>query len=357
MAGAGAHIHVWSPGQNDAQCIDDESNLWRHSASFDPFSLIALDKAFGRFAGPLKIILQYAPHGYGLYGINLIFAAWILKRALINSDQIDLMIHEPYLAFSGSLKQKIAALIQRAMLGLIFLAAQKIWISTSLWNEQWPLKKAAKKGDCLPVGSNINVKSSEGEVECLKDRFGGKSRFTMGHFSSFNNITLKRLEKIIPAVFKALPESSVVLIGKNGERAREYLSPMIGNDSHRLFVSGTLNVKDTSFYIQACDAFLQPYPEGVNSRYTSLLAVLSHGKPVVSNRGPMSEEIWGSAKGIFLADDNAIDSWINLLKELAEDAKQGFSYAQELREFYNKNLNRCLGEEKIKRFYLCSNGK
>jgi glycosyltransferase involved in cell wall biosynthesis len=47
---------------------------------------------------------------------------------------------------------------------------------------------------------------------------------------------------------------------------------------------------------------LQPFPDGVSSRRTSVMAGLKLGVPVVTTRGRLTEPLWESAKAVRLAE-------------------------------------------------------
>jgi glycosyltransferase involved in cell wall biosynthesis len=45
---------------------------------------------------------------------------------------------------------------------------------------------------------------------------------------------------------------------------------------------------------------LQPYPDGVSSRRTSVMVALSHGRPVVTTTGRLTEPLWSSCGALVL---------------------------------------------------------
>jgi hypothetical protein len=58
----------------------------------------------------------------------------------------------------------------------------------------------------------------------------------------------------------------------------------------------------------ACDVMLQPYPVGINSRRTSVIATLSHGKAVVSNAGHLPELLWPRTGAVSLATEGDLQA-------------------------------------------------
>jgi hypothetical protein len=62
-----------------------------------------------------------------------------------------------------------------------------------------------------------------------------------------------------------------------------------------------LSEHDLSPHIAACDLMLQPYPDGISSRRTSAMVALSHGRPMVTNSGWLTEPMWAEADAAVLA--------------------------------------------------------
>ena len=98
----------------------------------------------------------------------------------------------------------------------------------------------------------------------------------------------------LPALV-ARVDCSVLLLGRtSAEVARALVAAQPSLDG-RLHATGTLSPEDVSRHIGACDIMLQPYPDGVSSRRTSAMAALSHGIPMVTTIGPLSEALWSEA--------------------------------------------------------------
>ena len=73
-----------------------------------PSDLRRIGSEFDRFPAPRNILVQWVPHGYGCKSMNLPFCIWLWLRAR-KGDRIQIMIHEPFLAFGeGSWKQELS---------------------------------------------------------------------------------------------------------------------------------------------------------------------------------------------------------------------------------------------------------
>ena len=46
---------------------------------------------------------------------------------------------------------------------------------------------------------------------------------------------------------------------------------------------------------------MQPYPDGVSSRRTTVMAGLAHGRPVATTAGPLTEPVWSETGAVALA--------------------------------------------------------
>jgi glycosyltransferase involved in cell wall biosynthesis len=65
-------------------------------------------------------------------------------------------------------------------------------------------------------------------------------------------------------------------------------------------VSGTGSVdgEQVSLHLQACDALVQPYPDGVSGRRTTTITALEHGVPVATTIGWLSEDFWKTSEAV-----------------------------------------------------------
>jgi glycosyltransferase involved in cell wall biosynthesis len=57
---------------------------------------------------------------------------------------------------------------------------------------------------------------------------------------------------------------------------------------------------DVAAALRACDVVVQPYPDGVTTRRTSVMAALANGVPVVTTHGPLTESVWEISGGVSL---------------------------------------------------------
>ena len=96
------------------------------------------------------------------------------------------------------------------------------------------------------------------------------------------------------------PRRIGLLIGQGGER---FVAAHLAHTG-RLVATGELTAEEVSLHVQACDLMVQPYPDGVSSRRTSVMAALAHGRPVATTRGWLTESLWVDG-GVVLAPVDA----------------------------------------------------
>ena len=127
---AGEAVCVWSPSAGTGDPGDGftvRSALGR----FDRDDLEAAGELLDRYPAPHRLLVQWVPHGYGFNAMNVQFCLWLWKRAS-RGDHIELMVHEPFLAFwEGSWRQTAAAAVHRFMTAVLLQSAARVWISDS----------------------------------------------------------------------------------------------------------------------------------------------------------------------------------------------------------------------------------
>ena len=116
--------------------------------------------------------MQWVPHGYGRRAMNLTFCFWLWKRAF-RGDRIELMVHEPFLAFwEGNWRQTAVAVVHRFMTLILLQAAGQVWVSIPAWERMWkpyalgrsipfvwlPIPSSLGAADPNAVGATRNIR-------------------------------------------------------------------------------------------------------------------------------------------------------------------------------------------------------
>jgi glycosyltransferase involved in cell wall biosynthesis len=148
----------------------------------------------------------------------------------------------------------------------------------------------------MPVPSAIPVDANAGAAADVRARYAG-GRPLVGHFGTFGPLIGPLLLDALPAVAGATG-ARVLLMGRGSEAAAATAVGRWPALRERISGTGTLEPRAVSHHLAACDVMLQPYPDGVSSRRTSVMAALAHGRPVVTTIGELSERIWQQGAGV-----------------------------------------------------------
>jgi glycosyltransferase involved in cell wall biosynthesis len=308
LAGAGDRVHVWAPKIDGARPAHSGVQIHDEPGSYSRADLRRMDAALDRYAAPRRILVQWVPHGYGYWSMNVGFCLWLLRRARRHGDVIDIMVHEAFLPFRlDRVKENLAAAVHRLMTVILLRAATRVWYSIPNWEALWrpyalgrPIPFA-----WLPLPCTVPL-DVHGDVTAeVRSRFAPEGQPLLGHFGTFGADIRNVLVRVLAALPRTLPNYSILLIGPRGEEAAREVVERRPDLVGRVHATGALAAEDVSPYIDACDTLVQPYTDGVSSRRTSFMAGLALGKPTVTTLGFASEPFWkDSGAAAFAAPDD-----------------------------------------------------
>lgn len=344
-AGLAAHgdvVHVWTSQTDGTTPAVNGVTVHRLGGSWSPDDLARLDDALNGFVSPRRLFIQHTPNTWGYRGLNLRFCKWVTKRKNVGDD-IWLMVHEPFYPWLWRDKPTrwFLAALQRRMLRSLVTASSRDFVSIPGWERYL---RAYEKGErrtitWLPIFSTIPVVSNERRVAELRQILRPAGETVIGSFGTFGGAIGKMLFEVLPALLLKHPQRVGLLLGRGGEHIAERLRTSHPKLSRRIIAPGSLSAEDISLNLQACDLLLQPYPDGVSSRRTSIMAGLAHGIPTVSTSGVLSEPVWGRTGCVALAAANDLQSLIRVAESLLSSSDLRERLAARARAVYVENFS------------------
>ena len=77
---------------------------------------------------------------------------------------------------------------------------------------------------------------------------------------------------------------------------------------------------EAAIVLSACDLLVQPYPDGVTTRRTSIMAGLVNGRAVMTTTGHLTERVWAETGAVALAPASDIQTLVASTLELLSNA-------------------------------------
>ena len=312
---AGDEVHVWAPAYEGPA----EPHLHRDLGDLSARALQHAGELLDRHMTPRRFLVQWVPHGYGKRGINLGFSRWIAARVR-QGDELYVIVHEPCLEPGQRLwKHRFVSLMQRHMVRILLRSATRVFISIPGWESRLrDLAPPLLRFEWLPIPATIDADASPEAVSILRAQFGRDALF-IGHLGTYSAELRRVLRPALLSILEQLPNAHALLLGNNGDSFAGDLKSAAPDFAHRLHGSGLLPDADLAAHIAACDLMLQPYPDGLSSRRTSLMNVISRGTPVVSNLGHLTEPLWRESNAVALASTSEPTQLATLCVELLRD--------------------------------------
>jgi glycosyltransferase involved in cell wall biosynthesis len=298
LRNSGQSVHVWAPGSEETSA--SESNVYRVLGNFDSASLARADRLLDQFPFPRTLLVQWVPHGYGCRSMNIGFCRWLAQRVRRYGDFLQLMVHEPFLEFRG-VCQSAAALVHRWMMWTLLHAAERVWLSIPAWESKLrPYAPANLRMDWLSIPSPIPRTATQESIRAVRRKFGDPP-LLLGHLGTYSPLICEMLEPIVVELLRSHPGLTFMMLGSGGNEFRSALLARSPDLTHRLFATGFLPSTELSPHLAACHLLIQPYPDGASSRRSSLMAGISHGVPVLTTFGHLSEPLWSDSGAVAIA--------------------------------------------------------
>ena len=316
-AARGLDVHVWTAaggtGPADAAGIVVHPTLGACGAD----DLEKTSRLLDGFPAPRRIVLQWVPHGFGRRGMNLGFATWLAGRAGAG-DQLDVMVHEPFVDFiGGSWIQPIRAVVQRTMTRTVLRAARRVWLSIPGWEERLlSMLPAAVTPRVLAVPGTIPIAHDDAAIAAVRARLLGAGRAVVGYFGTGGSYVERALAETMSGIRATRNDVTFMLIG----RGTETLSVRLGGRPG-VSATGQLPAQALSHHLQACDVLVQPYADGVSGRRTTTISALEHGLPVATTFGRLSEPFWRETAAVETVPAAAPGQLAGAVERLLEPAR------------------------------------
>jgi glycosyltransferase involved in cell wall biosynthesis len=341
LAAAGDSVHVWCPAEVCEEAFAAEGvTVHRELGRFRPPDLRRVGRALNQFDGPRRLLVQWVPHGYGYRSMNAWFCLWLCARAFVRGDEVTLVVHEPFLAFGeGSRRQDVVAFVHRLMTTALLSSARRVWTTIPKWEKclrPYALGRRLPFG-LLPVPSTTPVAASAEETAATRALYVKENVQLVAHFGTYGGQVTRALARLVPRLLSMRETNcAMLLLGQGGEAMREEIVRARPELAERIHATGTLAAEEVSRHLAACDLLLQPYPDGVSARRTSVMAGLAHGLAVVTTKGVLTETLWKESGAVALAavddDDALLDEVRRLLSSNEERARLGAAARKLYRE-------------------------
>ena len=334
LALAGDTVHVWT-------IASDEST--------DGVIVHGLPDRFGRGSRrvladawrvtPGIVVLQYVPNALGARGANLPFCLWLRRIHRAGAD-VRVMFHEPYFYFSLARPWRNAlAAVQRIMAAILLQSSTTVYISTETWQRYLSAVGALPPVQTLPIPSSLPSTASPAAIDRYRREIAPDGAQVVGHFGTYGEHVAGELHALLPVLAERLPAIRFALAGAGSLEFLEGLRRRQPRVAARAWASGRLDGAAVPAVLRACDLLVQPYPDGITTRRTSVMAGLKNGVATVSTSGFLTEAVWKESRAAALAPAGDADGLAAIVTTLLGDpnarAALGSRGAQTYRQHFS----------------------
>lgn len=318
LTAAGDRVDVWVGGPGQAA----QGEPWRVRVLPDCFergSQRALASAW--HTDPGIVLVQYVPAVFGRRGTNIAFCRWLREQRRAGYD-IRVMFHEPYFYFSWRRPWRNAlAIAQRLMARIVLQAASRVYYSSSNWDGYLRPYGAPADFTVLPIPATVPSTPPPSLVGEFRTRLTSDGSPLVGHFGTFGDHVTSVLTPMLERLVREAPHVNVALIGNGGDAYRDAFVRLAPAAANRVQATGRLKAESVAAAVRACDVMLQPYPDGVTTRRTSVMAALANETATVTTDGALTEPTWRDSRGVELVPvfdpASAVRATLELLKDPA----------------------------------------
>lgn len=336
LADADREVHAWSP---DAAGVALRRASVHPMRGFGRRALAEAGRALDGFPAPRRLLVQYAPQAWGMRGMNVALGRWLRARRR-EGDDVRVMFHEPFFPFGWQRpRRNLLALVNRWMARDLLSASTRAYVSIDAWEKLLrPLAPPGLRIDTLPIPSTIPFVDDPERVAAIRQRISEDGRRPIFvHFGTYGGLIAPMLREALRAVIARRQDARILLLGGGGPAFAARLREDDPCFAEALIAPGFQSAEDVSLHLQAADVALQPYPDGADTRRTSLMACLANGLPTVTTRGRFTDGALSDAPLVVGPPDRP-SGMVAVALDLARDAFQRDERRTAVRDFYRERL-------------------
>ncbi|HMC76751.1 MAG TPA: glycosyltransferase family 4 protein [Vicinamibacterales bacterium] len=333
LVSAGDAVHVWHPPSPVTPDVPRSPQLSMHVLPdrFGSRSRAAIAAALT--ATPGVVLVQYVPGAFGARGLNVPFCRWIAGLARGGAD-VRVMFHEPFFYFGLSRPwRNVLAVVQRAMAAILLRASTRVYYPTDTWTRLLARYGPQTAVEVLPIPATIPVDVAQPAVDAARSRRRGA--LVIGHFGTYGDHVAGQLRPIVLELLRRLPDARVLLVGGGSQ---EFARALPSGIRERVDSTGRTNGAEAAAALRSCDLLVQPYPDGVTTRRTSMMAALTTSIPVVTTGGPLTEPVWMQEAAVALAPPDDARAFGDLAVGLAGDPAARAALGARGRRLYDERF-------------------
>ena len=328
LARSGEEVHVWAPECSGEADQDDNVTVHRLPGHYGVRALRQLDSDLKVLGAPRRLLVQYVPHAFGWKAMNVPFCFWLRSR----EEPVWTMFHEVSYPrrWNQRFREHLLGTATYAMAYLTASGSEQIFYSTSAWLPMLDRLAHSTAKTWLPVPSNLAESVESPAVDAVRMRLSrDPAGSIIGHFGTYGPILRDLLLPLFLQLLSADPRRVALFAGTGSARFRTTFlqqEPSVADRVHA--VEGDCTSLAT--HLAACDVLIQPYPDGVTTRRSTLMAGLALGKAITTNLGPLTEPLWQQSAAVALARDMSpgnvaavADSLLSSAQETAELGARG----------------------------------
>ncbi|AKQ69023.1 Glycosyl transferase, group 1 [Myxococcus hansupus] len=334
LARAGQEVHVWAPGEGGVHA-DGGVTVHRVPGLLTPRGLPALSRGLDACPGPRRLLLQYVPHALGLKAMNVPFCAWFAAR---QREERWVYFHEAVFPWEPRAPwlHHVLAGVTRVMARTVASNADRVFVSIPQWAAHLP-GRVRPDVRWLPIPSNLPVEVTPDDVGTLRARLGAGP--WLGHFGTYGRPIAEPLEAALVPLLQHDETRRALLMGRGSRAFVERVVARHPGLQGRLEARDSLSFEDLAVHLSACDVLLQPYPDGVSTRRTTVMAGLALGVPVVTNTGHLTEPLWQSLEVVALAEGTAPSALVERAESLLARAESRQALGQRAARVYRERFS------------------
>jgi hypothetical protein len=188
----------------------------------------------------------------------------------------------------------------------------------------------------MPIPSTLPTQVDPEAVRNQRIRLGvAPSALVIGHFGTYGGIIEPLLTPLLTELLRRNPNCHCLLMGRNSDNYANNFR----EQAERIHATGDQPAESISECLAACDVVLQPYPDGISCRRTTVMASLALGRAIVGTYGFLSEPFWRQSQAVSLGAAEHPEQLIPLVEDLLADRQKRCEMGKQAKRLYHESFS------------------